>query len=117
MSYNNLIDRNLDKSFKLAKDLAIDVTLLKKSGISFDFSQGTVAETTSENTSVKMLVIKAEKLSQKRNVVKKTVMLRHKQVGSISIYDSLSENGQIWKFGPKSKDNGFISVLEIFKEA
>jgi len=42
MSYSGLINTNINRAFNMVKDLAIEVSLSKKSSASFDFTTDVV---------------------------------------------------------------------------
>ena len=68
MSYQNLIDTNLNRAFNLLKDLATDVTLIKKSDVDFDFNLAVVTGDADLGTTIKMVVIDSNKASEEGNI-------------------------------------------------
>ena len=112
MSYASLIDRNLNLAFQKLKDLAIVVTLTKKSGATFDFASGAVANETSSTVVTKAIWLDEEKKEQP----KRQIMLKRKDIGDISIYDTISD-GTVWKISAPIKNDGYIAILEVHKGA
>lgn len=117
MSYVNLINSQLTKAFNLVKDLAVVATLQRKTGSDFDFGSATVSHTAIEETPVKVVLMDLKKKSETHNVIKKQVMMKSKDFVDISLYDSLTLSGVVWRFGPVLQSNGYLAVAEVFKEA
>ena len=114
MAYKSLIDSSLARAYQLAKDLAMNVTFTKKSG-EFDFS---TMETVSADTSVvvKTIVTDGKQSKEDRSVKVKQLMFRSKDLGSISLFDTVVIQGETWKLGSVIKDSGYIIVVEAYKE-
>lgn len=113
MGYNNVIDRSLTKAFNLLKDLAEDMTFVKKNVSDFDFGSGT-ASTTAQSTVIKAVIIETKKATSTGTVMKQ-VMLRISDVGDLGAYDVIIYKSENWRVGNVIKSNGFISVVEMFK--
>ena len=114
MAYKSLIDSSLTRAYQLAKDLAEDVTFTKKSG-EFNFS---TMETASADTSVvvKTIVTDGKQAKEDRSVKIKQLMFRSKDLGSISLFDTVVIQGETWKLGDVIKDSGYIIVAEAYRE-
>jgi len=122
MSYKNLIDSNLNRAFNLVKDLALDAVLSKKSDVTFDFAAGsTVPDGTIETVDVKIIVVEVNKEKQSINRqnehkgVKNKIMLKRKEIGDLSIYDSINYEGFDWNIASTIKSDGYISMLEVHR--
>jgi hypothetical protein len=119
MSYKNLINTNLTKAFNLIKDLAEDVIFVKRNSTVFDFNAADLKTSTTTQVVLKAIVINSKKNSKTdsgHNTSKKQIMLKSKDVGDISLYDSLILNNETWKFGPVLQNTGFVILAEISKE-
>ena len=115
MSYSGLINTNINRAFNMVKDLAIEVSLSKKSSASFDF--GTDAVTTTATTVLtKAVITDVTKTSKDNTVIKKIAMLSTKNIGEISGYDVLSFENTTWRIGPIINSTQFITIAEIYKE-
>ena len=114
MAYKSLIDSSLSKAYRLAKDLAVNVTFTKKSG-DFDFS---TMEAVSADTSVivKAIITDGKQAKEERSVKMKQLMFRSKDLGNISLFDTVVIQGETWKLGNVIKDSGYIIVVEAYKE-
>lgn len=117
MSYRALADNQVRKAFSLLKDLAVDAVLTKKEATAFDFSTGEAAGVKSSPVSTKIIEIKAAKLSTKTNVIEKEIMLKSQDVGDLKLYDSVTISGVVWKIGAPLKNDGYILITTVFKEA
>ena len=114
MAYKSLIDSSLTRAYQLAKDLAVGVTFTKKSG-EFDFStMGTVSADTS--VVVNTIVTDGKQAKEDRSVKVKQLMFRSKDLGSISLFDTVVIQGETWKLGNVIKDSGYIIVAEAYRE-
>ena len=111
MSYLSLIDKSLILAFNSAKDLAVTITLTKKVGKTFDFGNAEVEDGTTSIVTTKAIWLDAEKLSKENVVIKRKIMF--KRIGDVNQFDTITDNGVIWKIDSPLKDDGFISVLEV----
>lgn len=116
MSYQQLIDSNLVRTFNLIKDLAQPITLIRKTGVSFNFTTSATESTSTQNISTKAILIENKKASKEHNVIEKQVMLKSKEVGDITSFDSIQISNQTWQIGDIPKDNGFILIINIYRE-
>lgn len=109
-----LVDKQLNLAFKVAKDFAKEVTFNLKA-LEFNFGDSSVTTSNTDITS-KIIDVKSEKVSKDNTITKKTIMFKRKEVGDINAYDTLTCLDGIWKIGSVVKDNGFIGVVDIYKE-
>jgi hypothetical protein len=116
MSYAKIIDNNLSRAFNLVKDLAESASFTKKGGISFDFESREVVNLTTETILVKIIFMDEKKSSKDRNTKERQIMFKTQDVGDISLYDTFTVNNIIWKIGSSIKNDGFISVANVYLE-
>jgi len=116
VGFRNIIDTQLNNAFNLAQDLKTDMTLNKRTGVDYDFASGDVTSQAETNISVQGIIIGSKKKDKKSNTTKRQLMLKRKDVGDITEYDTVSDAGGIWKIGKPIKDDGFITLVEIYKE-
>jgi hypothetical protein len=114
MGFTKLIDANLTRAFNLVKDLAVMVTLIKKSGTSFDFNLGETLHLKSSNFDIKAIILNSEKTSS--TAVFKTLMFKSAQLQGITGYDGVMISKVLWNIGEKLKDDGVIILLDVYKE-
>ncbi len=115
MSYQALIDTNLRKVFDLVKDLAVEVTLSKKTE-SFNFGTGLPVTSQSSTVVTKAIVIDSSKRSQDRNSTSKQIMFKSKDVGDLKSYSQVTIENVDWILGNIQKNDGFILLAEISRE-
>lgn len=115
MGYRSLIEGNVAKAFVLLKDLAEEVTLIKKTANSFDFSTQTATPTES-NIVTKAVITDIKKSAENHNQAVKLLMLKTKEVGDISAFDKMTHKSQTWRIGPSIVTDSFVTVVEIHKE-
>jgi hypothetical protein len=116
MSYDALVNRNLARAFALAKDLAVDVQLVKSGPVAFDFSSGLPEDAATVEVNTKAVVVSGTTSSDSHKTSAKRIMLKTKDVGALSAYDHLRMNGEVWKISPASRDGTFVTIVEIHKE-
>jgi len=116
MGYKALLDTNINKAFNLLKNLADDVTLVKKTANSFSFSTGDVTVTEASSVSTKAIITEVNKKSDVHNIMTKLALLKTQDVGDLNAYDKLTLGGNEWKFGPTINSDNFITTVEIFRE-
>ena len=117
MSYQTLIDNNLARAFNLIKDLAIDVVLTKKPNPTFDFGTGTASFSASQTITTKAVVIDIKKKAEDRNTIEKQLMLKSKETGDITRYATVQFDSKTWTIGEIPKNDGFIFLVNIYREA
>lgn len=116
MSYKNLIDRSLLRTFNTLKDLATIVVLTKKGNPSFNFQTGQTEFSGNTTVTTKAVVIASTKKSEKTNVTEKELMLKSKEVGDLTLYSTVTIDTEVWNLGGIQKNDGFISLVKIFRE-
>lgn len=115
MSYQALINRNLDKAFRLLKDIAIDITLNRNTA-DFDFSSNATNVTANSSVSLKAVVTDINKESPEYNYLEKQVLFKSKDIDDLTVYDTITIEAETWKIGSKINNSGYIYLLNIFKD-
>jgi len=116
MGYAELVRKNVKAAFNAVGNLAIDVTLVKSGGASFDFNSGASEDVTSSSVCARAIIEGVKKTSEKRNVTSKEMMLNYEEVGDITLFDEVIIDGTTWKIGNPIEDDGFTVKAEIYKE-
>lgn len=116
MGYRTLIDKSLTLAFNLLKDLAVNITLIRKTNTTFDFSTADVTKGTVANTIIKAVILDGTKTSPEHNANRKQIIFKSKGIDDITMYDSILLENETWKFGPIISNSGYIISAEIFKE-
>lgn len=117
MSYKALIDSNLSLAFNLLKDLATEVVLTKKTVPQFNFGNGNAEFGANQTVITKAIEINSNKTSENRNTIQKELMLKSKDVGDLTNYTTVTINSNTWNLGEIQKNDGFILLVKIFREA
>ena len=119
MSYQSLIKKQVRSAFRLAGDLIVDVTLIKKANNGFDFS---TLEATKDSTDTK--VIKAllktrskEPKGETTNTTTSFLVINSDDVDENIIYATALIRGVLWNLVIPYKNNGFTTEIELSKEA
>lgn len=116
MSYRNLIDSNLKRAFSMIKDLATDVTFIRKQGVDYDFNTAAATPSSTSTFVIKAVILDSKKKSEDHNTMSKEIMFKTKELIDITIYDSIVIGNDTWKIGPIISNSGFIILANIFKE-
>jgi hypothetical protein len=117
MSYKTLIDNVLVKSFTNLKDLAVDVTFVKKTNPDFNFTTSATSFGSTANVSAKCVVVSTKKNSKDRNTINKKMLVKSKDVGDLNSYSTVLLESKTWNISQIQKNDGFILILEIYSEA
>ena len=115
MAYQALINKGLRLTFKMMKDLVTEVVLTKSEVSDFDFSDGETTEVSS-SLITEGIVLETKKTSDKSNTIKSSVLLKTEDIGDLNLFDTLILNGVAWRVGTPISNNGFATVVEIYRE-
>jgi len=116
MGYKAMLERNIDKAFKLIGDLAISVTLVRKTKSTFNFDTLDVKNVESENLLTLAVITEMKKPTSEHNTRVTSMMLKTKEIGDVNLFDSVIINNETFKIGPLISTDNFITNVEIFKE-
>lgn len=116
MAYAKMIEAGLNKAFATVKDLAVPVVLSKKASSDFDFGQGAVTASTS-NINAELVVTKRRTTSKEKPITTLQGMLKTALIGDLSAYDTLVMQGISYRFTQSQTSNGYVTVVELVKEA
>lgn len=118
--YKTLIDTQLRKTFRMIKDLASDATFTKRNGTAFDYSAGELTENASTITVIKAVVVQNNKDNKEdkdgRNTKHGQIMFNSLDLGEFSAYDTVTIDGNVWNLGNRVKSDGYITLVEVFRE-
>jgi hypothetical protein len=109
MAYKGLIGSQLNMAFNMAKDLAVLVTF-QKAAKEFDFSTGTVDTGVITSIPVKVIPLKTKKTKDSESL---QILLKNKDVGDLSLFSTVVNNGVEWTIGTIIISNTYTSVLEL----
>jgi hypothetical protein len=115
MSYKALIESSVELAFKTVQDLAEDVVLIQRDSSSFDFATKATVKTSAVQTTIKCVVVNSKKKEKESNSVKKTLMFKSSDLADITLYDTVLLNGITWKMAQPQNDNGYVTILEIYR--
>ncbi len=117
MSLRNTINRALDIAWNQLKDLAVVATLTKKSNGSFDFSTGEVSGVTSQNITLKVVLIEESAgKTESTNSTQTKCMFKMKDTSIIGNYDELLVGSTKYRISkPNIVNNSFIVTATLEK--
>lgn len=116
MSYRAMVENNVDKAFKLIGDLAITVTLNKKTKATFDFNTLDVKTTLLSGIVTNAVMLTNDKRTAEHNTRSVSLMLKTKEIGDINLFDSVTIGTDVFKIGPIISTDSYITNVEILKE-
>lgn len=117
MAYQALLDTSLNKAFNLAKDLAKDITFTKKPDAAFNFGTGSTEFSPNQTSIVKAVVYESKKKFKGANTIVQEMLVKSKDIGDATQYDTVTIDSKVWNIIEVLKNDGFISVLQISREA
>lgn len=116
MLYSPLIRKSIDRAFKAAGDLAVEVVFTRKVNTTFDFGNLAVISDKPLTSTAKVLWGKRIKTPKEPGVIKRTLLVPTASIGDLNAFDKIDDSGEIWKIGMPITDTGFITLLEVYKE-
>jgi hypothetical protein len=116
VNYTKLAQKSVRRAFVILKSLAVDATLSLKSNSTFSFATGDVTAVTTE-IKTKAIVVGTEKRSKDRNTIKQQLILNTESVGELSLYDTILIKDILWSLGSPLTSDGFVSLIDIYREA
>lgn len=116
MGYQTLLDSSLNKAFNLSKDLAKDVTFVRKPNPAFNFGTGQTEFSADQTTATKAVIIDSKKPSKDKNAVVRQLLLKSKEIGDANLYDTVTIDSQTWNISNILKNDGFVSLVEVTRE-
>jgi hypothetical protein len=116
MSYSKLIDKNIDRAFKLVKDLAIIATFTKRVDSTFNFNTG-IAKNTFESIDVKVITKNIKKpAAESHNTYSQQIMFKTSDIPDVRLYDAVLIGSIAWKITKYIGNDTFITTVEISRE-
>ena len=117
MSYNNLIDSQLNKAFILLKDFAKPMVLTEVTSSGFNFGSGDVTKTSAAPKTIKVVAIEDKKPNKDTNTIKKSILARKRDITDLSLYSLITYDDHNWKIGDIIRESGRVWLFEIVREA
>lgn len=119
MSYKALIKKQVKNAFNTAGDLMVDVTLSQKANTSFDFNTQEASTSAPVNKTVKAFFSSKgrERSEAPTNTIKGYLLFKSEDVSDAAIYSTANINGTSWTLVKPYSDNGFVTKIEITREA
>jgi hypothetical protein len=119
MGYKATISGNVDKAFKMLKDLAVMVTLSSKKDSGFDFATNApvTVVTTSKNIPAIPLQKRRSRSTNPDNTMSHSFIFKAKDLPDPTIYDTISViGGETWKVIPPYDNDGYIVTANVARE-
>jgi len=108
-----LLSRGVRMAFRMLQDKSENITLRRKPESGYDFSDSSVNYSGESEITVEAIFTNEER---KGGAIRRTVMLMRSQVDEIRAYDELIIEGIVWNLGPVISDDGFIVVVDAYRE-
>jgi hypothetical protein len=119
MGYQATVKNNVNKAFKLLKDLAVSVTLSSKASTGFDFATNSVVGVTTTSK-----VIKAIPIDKKRNpsdkldsTISRSYLFKADDLPDPTIYDTITvvSTSEVWNVVTPYANDGFTVTVNVTK--
>lgn len=118
MGLSSTIKRSVRNAFKAVGDLAIDVTLQQKNNTDYDFGTNEVVSTTLITTQTKAIITGQKREAETENPsVVKTILVSAEDISDPDIYDKVVIGTETWNIVPPYKSDGFLTTLNLTREA
>lgn len=119
MSYSKMLKTQVRNAFKLAKDLALPITLQQKNVSDFNFTTQQPVETAITTVTTKFLKLKEGRSegSDKNPSRYMEILLSAEDITDPDIYDKAIIGSETWNIVPPYETEGFIIKLKLSKEA
>lgn len=115
MSLTRLIEKNVEKAFKLSGDLVKRATFKKKTAQGFNFGSAEPQSTASVDVHEDVLMqVRAKRENVAQSVL---IILNVSRVGELSQYSEVILDGFHWTIGPTILSNGFVKTIELYRGA
>lgn len=112
MGLTATIDKGLETAFKALGDLVTEGTLKKKQSSGFDFGSSVPDLATEVPLVIEVIEIESGK---KTKVNEKSLLIKRKEVGDLSVYDILEYQGNSYTFSVEYGVNSFVTLIKAFK--
>ena len=112
MALRNTILAAVDTAFRVAGDLAVDVTLNQSDSSSYDFATGQPVQTPGPTRTIRGILLTAEKQSADGNRVGDTLILRARDVDNIDVYDSFTIGTTQYRI-ESYQNNGYAIEVQV----
>lgn len=125
MGYRGTVKSNVNKAFRLLKDLAVPVTLTSKSDSGFDFATNSVKTPVSLTKPIMAIPVTKRRSPDGKgsHSLQHSFLLKASDIDDPTIYDTLSVLGvndavaQVWKVVPPYENDGYTITVNVSKEA
>lgn len=119
MSYKATINGNVNKAFKLLKDLAVTVTFTSKTNAGFDFSTNALKTVVFSSKPVQAIPLDVKK--QEGNTAEKSFLFKVSDIQDVNIYDKIVVSGSgpfsgVWNVVLPYSSDGFTITANVVKE-
>lgn len=115
MSYAKLIKRQVKSAFKAVGDLAVTVTLTRVAVSDYSFETKEVVSSAPETKVVKAIRMKTENPKEPSEHILAKLMFNAEELDDPDFYDTVTFDGQAWKFVPPYVNDGFTITCNLAK--
>ena len=119
MGLRQTVDKGLLIAWKKIGNLKRDVIFNSIPQGDFDFGTGQPVATTPVSVTVQGVILEVKKTSSDSNVEQKEILLKYKDVGNVTLNDTITIETLVWRIGKVvySDSDSFIVYLQLFREA
>jgi hypothetical protein len=117
MSYAKIVDRNVTRAFNLLRDLAKIAVHFEARDPEFNFETGEAEGDVGSQTAFKAVLLKRESPKAETSSRKVEIMFKKADVGVVRQNDKIMFDGENYTVATIIKGDGFITIVELYKEA
>lgn len=119
MGYQTTIKANIKKAFRIAGDIAKDVTLSQSTSSGFDFATNTATVSASVSKPIKgILVARKKNRDDAKAASQQDFLFQSSDFTNMSSYDTITElDGTVWKMVLPFRDDGFLVTVSVNSSA
>jgi hypothetical protein len=117
MGYRNLVDGAVKTAFGAAKDLSVEAQFRKRLDANFNFGLRETDSMSIQFVTTKIIVTNTVKDNLKANTIRKRFLVNSNTLGSVTNFDEVDFEGHRWTLAPPISNNGFVYLMEAYREA
>jgi len=117
MGYRSMIDGAVKTAFTASKDLAVNAQFRRKLDQNFNFGLREIDAVSMQFVTTRVLVTGTKKKNPTSNTITKTILVNSNTLGDLRNFDEVDLEGYRWTLSPPISNNGFVYMLEIYREA
>lgn len=119
MDIGKLLQKNVEKAFKIGKSLLVDITFVSKTATDFNFATSSATVTTDSTKVIKGFQSRSFKKGSQEplGMTYKSLIVKTADVGDVSAYDTVSIAGGVWGIADVPSSNPATTEILVVRRA